>query len=118
MSNVTNQRYARRSALRGPLAVSTIGSIAGPQRCSPRVSFSEIEYGADGTHHVSEGHNVGILIRGGPGALDFAPHNQTSCAQEQKFGYNNDYPGYLPLPVTFNNSDHRLLFVNHDYTNE
>ena len=131
MGDVINQRYGRRSVLRGALAVSAIGAIAGPgalmssreaQAATPRVSFSEIEHGADGTHHVAEGYNADILIRWGdpviPGAPAFDPYNQTSWAQEQQFGYNNDYLGYLPLPMGSNNSDHGLLFVNHEYTNE
>ena len=131
MGDVINQRYARRSVLKGALAVSAIGAIAGPgalmsatkaQAATPRVSFSEIEHGADATHHVAEGYNADILIRWGdpvtPGAPKFDPHNQTSWAQEQQFGYNNDYLGYLPLPMGSNNSDHGLLFVNHEYTNE
>jgi uncharacterized protein len=131
MGDVINQRYGRRSVLQGALAVSAIGAIAGPgalmsageaQAATPRVSFSEISHGADGTHHVAEGYNADILIRWGdpvtPGAPSFDPHNQTSWAQEQQFGYNNDYLGYLPLPMGSNSSDHGLLFVNHEYTNE
>jgi uncharacterized protein len=131
MGDLINQRHGRRSVLRGALAVSAIGAIAGPgalisareaQAATPRVSFSEIEHGADGTHHVAEGYNADILIRWGdpvtPGAPDFDPHNQTPWGQEQQFGYNNDYLGYLPLPLGSTNSDHGLLFVNHEYTNE
>ena len=70
---------------------------------TPRVSFSEVSHGADGTHYVTEGYNADILIRWGdpvtPGAPTFDPYNQTPWAQEQQFGYNNDHLGYLPLPM-------------------
>jgi hypothetical protein len=57
MSNVTNQRYV---TLGDRPCAARFGPIAGPQRYSPRVSFSEFENGADGTHHVAEGYNTGI----------------------------------------------------------
>lgn len=103
MGDVINQRYGRRAVLRGTLAVSTIGAIAVPgalmstgeaEAVTPRVFFSGVSHDADGTHHAAEGYNANILIRWGdpvtPGAPTFDPYNQTSWAQEQQFGYNND----------------------------
>ena len=131
MGDLINRRYGRRSVMRGALAVSAIGAIAGPaalvsarkaQAATARVSFSEIEHGADETHHVAPGYDADILIRwGDPVTADapvFDPHKQTPEAQEKQFGYNNDYLGYLPLPLGSNNSEHGILFVNHEYTNE
>jgi len=127
MSNVTNQRYV---TLGDRPCAARFGSIAGPQRCATRVNRKP-------RHRASRSRNSKMAQTApitsprdktpasdpvgrsaGPGALDFDSHNETSCAQEQQFGYNNDYLGYLPLPVASNNSHHRLLFVNHEDTNE
>lgn len=131
MGDVINTRYGRRSVMKGALAVGAIGAIAGPGAmlnagealaATPRVSFSEIEHGADENHHVAPGYDANVLIRWGDpvvtGAPPFDPYNQTPEAQEMQFGYNNDYLGYLPLPLGSDNSEHGLLFVNHEYTNE
>ena len=53
-----------------------------------------------------------------PGAPAFDPMKQTAAAQKQQFGYNNDFLGYLPMPGAANPSQHGLLVVNHEYTNE
>lgn len=125
------RRYGRRDVLRGTLAVSALAATYGldavvsaqasPQG-TPRFRFDEIAHGVDTTHHVAPGYRADILIRwGDPVTRDaprFDPANQTPEAQEQQFGYNNDFLGYLPLPIGSNNPDHGLLFVNHEYTNE
>ncbi|NJN16074.1 MAG: PhoX family phosphatase [Oscillochloris sp.] len=71
---------------------------------------------------VPEGYYVRTLIRWGEPLTASAPsHNvweQTRAAQEQQFGYNCDYVGFLPLPVGSTNSNRGLLAVNHEYTNE
>ncbi len=131
LGDVIHRRYRRRTVLKGALAVSAIAAVAGSgvlsaareaRAASGRFSFTEIEHGADGTHHVAPGYDADILIRwGDPVTADapaFDPHKQTPEAQERQFGYNNDYIGYLPLPAGSDNSEHGLLFVNHEYTNE
>jgi secreted PhoX family phosphatase len=50
------------------------------------------------------------------GAPDLDMNNQTAAAQEQQFGYNNDYSAIIEVPDT--KSRRAVLFANHEYTNE
>ncbi len=83
-------------------------------------SFSGLPQGVDGTHHVAKGYRADILVRWGDpvtyDAPDFDPENQTPYAQARQFGYNNDFVGFLPLPIGTHNPDRGLLTVNHEYT--
>ncbi|MDJ0943648.1 MAG: PhoX family phosphatase [Kiloniellales bacterium] len=127
---VVQRRFNRREVLRGSLAVTAMGAIAGPIAFGGRPAradggkfkFTEIEHGVDETHHVAPGYSADILIRWGdpifPDAPAFDPRNQTAAAQLKQFGYNNDFIGFLPLPAGSNASDRGLLCVNHEYTNE
>ncbi len=130
LGDVINARFGRRDVLRGALAVGAVTAVAGPaalisqaaKAATSRYVFDEISHGADETHHTAPGYSADVLIRWGdpllPGAPAFDPMNQTAAAQEQQFGYNNDYVGYVPLPFGSNSADHGLLCVNHEYTNE
>lgn len=70
---------------------------------------------------VPEGYYVRTLIRWGEPLTAGAPGhdvwNQTRASQEQQFGYNCDFVGFLPLPLGSNASNRGLLAVNHEYTN-
>ncbi len=124
-------RLGRRGFLKGALAVSAISALAPSQilmsgkaaaTALTGAIFDEIEHGVDETHHVAPGYKAEILIRWGDkvvaGAPDFDPLQQTAAAQAQQFGYNNDFIGFVPLPFGSGSSDHGLLCVNHEYTNE
>lgn len=128
------RRYGRRDVLRGSLAAAAVTAVFGPlsQVVTPApaqaaaakaaFSFAEVAAGVDVTHHVAEGYAADILIRWGdpvlPGAPDFDPMAQTAEKQKRQFGYNNDYVGFIPLPFGSGSSDHGLLVVNHEYTDE
>ena len=60
-----------------------------------------------------------MLVRWGDpvvkGAPAFDPKKLTKAAQEQQFGYNCDFVGFVPLKEGA--SDTGLLVVNHEYTN-
>ena len=128
IGDVIAARFDRRDVLKGALGVTaiaaTMGSVAlGGAKTAEAATvrgFKEIEHGVDTTHHVAEGYDAEILIRWGdavlPNAPAFDPMNQSAAAQEMQFGYNNDYVGYIPLPVGSKNPDHALLCVNHEYT--
>ena len=132
LGDIIHQRINRRSALTGTLAVSAIAALTSPlalftdrsahAASPPSFRFNEIAHGTDETHHVAPGYRAEILMRWGDpvtaGASAFDPYQQTPATQETQFGYNNDYIGYLPLPLGSTNSTHGLLFINHEYTNE
>ncbi len=130
IGDVVKARLGRRDMMRGALAVGAVSAVMGPAVLASRTAraqdsrfvWDEIEHGVDETHHVAPGYDANVLIRWGdpvlPGAPAFDPMNQTAEAQAQQFGYNNDYIGYVPLPLGSDNSEHGLLFVNHEYTNE
>lgn len=130
--DIVNMRLGRRETLKGMLAVTALSAAgsAGLMTTTSRealaaaaaFTFDEIAAGIDEHHHVAPGYDADVLIRWGdpvvPGAPAFDPMNQTAEAQEQQFGCNCDFIGYLPLPHGSNHSDRGLLFVNHEYTNE
>lgn len=131
LGDIINWRYGRRDILRGMLAVTAISALYGPcaleagtsaSKAGGRFQFKEIAHGVDANHHVAPGYKADVLIRWGDpvtgDAPPFDPAAPSPDAQERQFGYNNDFLGYLPLPVGSNNPDHGLLFVNHEYTNE
>ena len=124
-------RRSRRDALKGMLGVTAMSAMVSPAalfagkaqaQAAGSFDFAELEAKVTADHRVAEGYDAKVLIRWGdpivPGAPAFDPMNQTPEAQEQQFGYNNDFIGYLPLPQGSDNADHGLLTVNHEYTNE
>ncbi len=133
MGDVIAVRFDRRDLLKGILAVPAITALAAPAvlngearaqmlsagSTTPSFDFREIPATASERDQVAEGYDADVLIRWGdpvlPGAPAFDPMNQTAAAQALQFGYNNDYLGYFPIGGS---SEHGLLCVNHEYTNE
>jgi uncharacterized protein len=128
MGDIIAARFNRRDILKGALAVTAINTTIGglALSTSPRAlaasasfGFTEIEVGVDDKHHVAPGYTSDILIRWGdpvlPDAPAFDPTKQTADAQSKQFGYNNDFIGYFPINGS---SEHGLLCINHEYTNE
>ncbi|MFT5787498.1 MAG: secreted PhoX family phosphatase [Ascidiaceihabitans sp.] len=129
IGDVINTRYGRRDVLRGVLGVSATTALFGTSALiapneaaaatTSRYNFSELAWGNDETHHIADGYDADVLLRWGDPITADAPEfdvmNQTSAAQLQQFGYNNDYVGFTAL----NDAGTRgLLCVNHEYTNE
>jgi len=137
MGEIIAARMTRRDIMRGALAVTAANAAIVPlaletaraqgattasaaaANATPSFNFKEIASGSDENHYVAEGYDADILIRWGdpvtPGAPAFDPQKQTPDSQSKQFGYNNDYIGYIPLE---GRSDHGLLCINHEYTNE
>ncbi len=132
IGDVIAARFDRRDLLKGALGVAAITATMGPlaflsadgarAEAASRFKFREIEAGVDADHHVAEGYDAQVLVRWGdpllPGAQPLDPMKQSAAAQKSQFGYNNDYLGYIPMPGAANPSQHGLLVVNHEYTNE
>ncbi len=132
IGDVINERFSRRCVLRGMLGTAAISGLASsvPGLLSHeakavgvgRFRFDEITHGVDETHHVAEGYSADILIRWGDplheDAPEFDPHNQSAAAQEQQFGYNNDFIGFVPVKPQEGEEARGLLCVIHEYTNE
>ena len=129
IGEVIEARMGRRQLLKGAAAGATIGLIGTVfPRQSVRaadnpstLTFEEIEHGIDENIHVAKGYAANVLIRWGDkvagGAPDFDIGSVTAAAQEQQFGYNCDFIGYMPLPLGSTNSENGLLCINHEYTN-
>ena len=129
IGDVINTRYGRRDILRGVLGVSATTALFGTSALiapneaaaatTSRYNFNELAWGNDETHHIADGYDADILLRWGDpitaNAPDFDVMNQTSAAQLQQFGYNNDYVGFTALNA---DGTRGLLCVNHEYTNE
>ena len=125
--DILHQFLSRRGFIKTALS-------AGIVACSPKtpnadnsnhkpstLGFSELAHGLDEHLGVAEGYSAQVLVRWGDplfeNAQKFDPHNQTQASQLSQFGYNNDFIGYLPLPLGGSASDKGLLVVNHEYTN-
>jgi secreted PhoX family phosphatase len=129
MGDIIARRFSRRGFLQGSLAVSAIAATVSPiailladdarAASASAFAFDEIEAGIDDKHHVAAGYDADVLLRWGDpifaDAPEFDPANQSAEAQGKQFGYNNDYVGYIALEGS---SEHGLLVVNHEYTNE
>jgi hypothetical protein len=99
------------------LAQSAVPVTGGPST----LSFPELSHQLAQRDAVAEGYEIQTVIRWGDPLTADAPafdvNRQTEAAQNQQFGYNNDYLDFFPLPLGSNSSDHGLLAVNHEYTN-
>ena len=131
LGEIIAARLGRRDVLKGALGAAAIAATITPLALAAsrparaqngtRFVFKEVAAGVDERHYVAEGYDADILIRWGDpvlaGAPAFDPMQQSAAAQKLQFGYNNDFLGYIPLPGA-NASQHGLLVVNHEYTNE
>ena len=94
---------------------------ATPRLPSAALRFTAQPHLADATHHVPPGYHAQVLLRWGDAFLDvdtpWSPATQHATDQARRFGYNNDFVAFLPLPAGSGTSTHGLLCVNHEYTN-
>lgn len=85
------------------------------------LTFREIKKTNFKKHVCAQGYRADAILRwGDPLWRDdgqFDPAKLTPEYQARRFGYNNDFTAYFPLPWGSQNSEHGLLCVNHEYTN-
>lgn len=100
-------------------------AIKSPPNTAPNnsrlLNFKEIDHVITDTVSAPKDYQIQVLVRwGDPIFADsepFTPSAQTETSQLGQFGFNNDFIGFLPLPLGSNSSSHGLLVVNHEYTN-
>lgn len=125
LDRIIAQRYSRRDILRlaaGFGAIPFCGSVTAvtgnPAGLSgSTLTFAEVPRGADADLHVPAGYSAEVLIRWGDPILRgsglFDPLHQSAASQAERFGYNNDYLGFIPFP---GQADRAMLLVNHEFT--
>nr|WP_166652432.1 PhoX family phosphatase [Enterovirga rhinocerotis] len=119
--DILGQRVGRRGFLTGALLAAVGAGLPSEAEAAaePAFAFDEIEATVTADHAVADGYDARVLLRWGdplfPDMTPFDPLRLTAEEQERRFGYNNDYVGYLPIDGS---SRHGLLVVNHEYTNE
>ncbi|GIW03436.1 MAG: dTDP-glucose 4,6-dehydratase [Thermomicrobiales bacterium] len=131
--SVMARRYSRRSLLKGGAAASAVvltGPVLGrpvraqgatPAAGQDTLSFEPIPSDAGPDIKVAPGYRAEVFVSWGDGltadtpAFDLAA--LTPELQAKMIGYNNDFLGFLPLPLGSSSSDHGLLVINHEYTN-
>ena len=129
MGEIISQRFSRRGFLHGSLAVSAIAATVSPiallladeARAEAKSAFTSRRSRPASTRRImSPKATTPTCCCAGAtrifaDAPDFDPTNQTAEAQAKQFGYNNDFVGFIPIDGA---TDHGLLVVNHEYTNE
>ncbi|MBA3277034.1 MAG: DUF839 domain-containing protein, partial [Chloroflexia bacterium] len=130
MQDILTRRWSRRGMMKSGLATGMVLTLGAPvlkavaQDDAPAANalgFEPIVLDEGEDMVVAANHVAVPFLRWGDPIIAGAPEwdfeNQTAAAQEQQFGYNCDWIGFLPLPVGSDTSDHGLLVVNHEYTN-
>lgn len=95
-------------------------STASPEVNPSTLTFAEVPHGLDEDIRVAHHYQSNVVVSWGdaifPGLPEFEPAKLTPETQRQRFGYNNDFIAYMPLPRGSQNSERGLLCVNHEYT--
>ena len=115
----TAMLVAKEAAAEGPATAHSSGNTrdGGPST----LTFTELRHQYAAGDAVAEGYDIQTVIRWGDPILGHAGPfdvlSQNAEDQAKRFGYNNDYLDFMPLPKGSANSDHGLLVSNHEYTN-
>jgi len=130
MQDILTRRWSRRGMMKSGLATGMVLTLGAPvlkavaqddASAANALGFEPIALDEGEDMVVAANHVAVPFLRWGDPIIAGAPEwdiaNQTAAAQEQQFGYNCDWIGFLPLPMGSDTSDHGLLVVNHEYTN-
>ena len=121
---VAEARISRRKFL-GTSAAALTGVVAAAfvpganaARADDSAPFAEVRDSQPESVRVPDGHRAQVLLRWGDPifadeAESFDPAELTPESQRRRFGYNNDFVGFIPLEKS---SRRGLLAVNHEYT--
>lgn len=124
---LVERKIARRSFLKGALAVSVAGlsssildlGSAGSAEVD-QIRFQPIGLNQEDKVLVPPGYSADVLLRWGDpivaGAPDFDVSKQSAAAQAMQFGYNCDFVHFFPLGSS-NSARRGILAVNNEYTN-
>lgn len=89
-----------------------------PRATDSTFTFREVPHGADEHMHVAKGHSAHVLLAWGDPLFEgdgpFAPRAPSRASQERRFGTENDFIAFLPLPKGSQSSRRGLLCVNHE----
>lgn len=124
-ARLVEARITRRSALRGAAASlaavasrSWIGQALAAPAARSSLTFRGIEQVIGRDSQVAAGYTARPLLRWGDPLDDsgpFAPRTLTAADQATRFGVNNDFLAFLPLPRGSQAADRGLLFANHEF---
>jgi len=127
---VVESRIGRRGLIKGGIVAAFSASSLGKALASVTqdsvakvdgLAFEGIAPSSGIEIALAKGYSHHIVIGWGD-SLDVVsrsndPEKLTAKDQRRAFGYNNDYVGFLPLPLGSENSEHGLLAVNFEYAN-
>jgi secreted PhoX family phosphatase len=117
----------RREMLRGTgaaLVLIAANSLRRLPEAEAQVASGFTAVGASNADRVivPAGYRHSVLLRWGdpifPSAPEFDPTAQTAAKQALQFGYDNDFIGFMPLPMGSGSSSRGLLGVNHENARE
>ena len=124
---IVERKIARRTFLKGALAVSVagfsssilnLGSAGGAE--VDQIRFQPISLNQEDKVVVPPGYSAEVLLRWGDPIVAGAPEsdfsNQSAAAQAMQFGYNCDFVHFFPLGSR-NSAKRGILAVNLEYTN-
>lgn len=130
--NALSRRAFLKNTGKGSAAIAATATAASQlSGCSDQnnsLSFTEIPHSLDHQHHIPKGYQSQVLMSWGDSLSNddtFAPASLTPEQQATRFGYNNDFIGFMPLQdnadnsmqhAMSRNSQRGLLCVNHEYT--
>ena len=106
--------------LPAPVMAKSVNIGAGTSGNPSTLTFAEVAHGIDADIHVAHHYQSNVVVSWGdaifPALPEFDPAKLTAETQRRRFGYNNDFIAYMPLPRGSQNSERGLLCVNHEYS--